>query len=188
MKRAPGHLLVQAGESGLAEHRVAAAGIRHAAEQREALLPMPPGSPALAQEAEVLREQSEDHSLTVGVPARMEVGTRKAVPLEGVRQLALNRVNQPLHPANAAEELNVGTRLRDGLEARELNQGRLLFGWIEAGAHDLQLRPGRVRAAPRLQITNSRAERSAGRLLEIVEAFGFAQGLVPAGLRAEGVS
>src|SRR6266568_2099287 len=98
------------------------------------------------------------------------------------------QVNEPLQPANAAEDMNVRPWLRDGLETRKLRQGRLLFGWIEAGAHDLELRPDRVRAAPGLQVTDSRAERRTGRPLEVVKALGFAKGLVAEGLRAEGIS
>ena len=98
------------------------------------------------------------------------------------------QVNETLQPANTAEDLKVQVRLRDRLETCKLSQGRLLFGWIEAGAHDLELRPGRVGAATDPQVTNGRAEGRAGTLLEVVEALGFAEGLVAEGLRAEGIS
>src|SRR6266568_1172729 len=168
MKRAPGHALVQACEGGLAEHHLAASGIPQLAEHGKALVALAPSRSAVTQKLEVLREQRKDHGLTFRIVSLPEAGTGRAISFQRFRQLALNRVHEPLHPANAAEELNVTARLRHGLEARELGQGRLPSGWIETCAHDLHLCPGRVGAATSLQLTNRRAERRTGTLLEVV--------------------
>jgi len=116
VERAPGHSLVQAGEDGLAQHRMAEAGIPYFVEEREASLTIAPSAPALPQEVEVLCEQSVNHGFTSDRPARLEIGLRGAIALQRFGQFAAPQVNETLKPADAAEKMNVASRLREGLQ------------------------------------------------------------------------
>ncbi len=82
VQRAPGHLLVQAGEDGLTEHRIPEAKIPNSIEKRKASLTIAPRAPALAQEVKVLSEQSVDHGFIPDRPARLEIGLGGAIPLK----------------------------------------------------------------------------------------------------------
>src|SRR5437879_11295415 len=106
MERAPGHPLLQACEDGLAED-LTAAGIPHVMEHGQAVPTITPSPPRLAQEAEVFRHRSEDEGLAVDVPSRPEVGLGRAIPFHRFRQLAAYHVNEPLHPSNAAQDVNI---------------------------------------------------------------------------------
>src|SRR5439155_12636411 len=120
-----------------------------------------PGTSALTEQVEVLREQSMYYCLTSRAPDRLEVGLGGTIPLQRFSELAPTHVNETLYPAHAAQKLNMRSCLRDGLQPCQLSHPHFLVGHEQAGNHRLQPGPGGIRAGTRLQVVNSGAGRRA---------------------------
>src|SRR5687767_9122217 len=97
-------------------------------------------------------------------------------------------MNEPLQPANAAKELDVLARVRERLQPVQLGHRRCLVGREETGGYDLLAGPGRVWTGTGLKVVQGSARLGARRLVEIIEALGFAKGLITDGLRTQRIS